>query len=190
MGKITKKPKKVLSTVSLTDEERGGTNGNTRRRAVRSTGSALNAQLPRLTLHPMFASATQHTRINALILAIQDAPEDELPGLLNAVPHWHWPRTDLHYWIKPLNRFDSILEEVCKSYNVTADNIQVNEFTPRTKELLLAILRFTRLLLENATNRKLYGSFDVSQIRMLLAVSLHVRDCSSTLVQKSERHRH
>ena len=101
--------------------------------------------------------------MNALILSVQDVPDDELPAVLNAVQHWHWPRTDLHYWIKPLNRFDNILEEIAKSYRVggsDGDAIQINEFTPRTKELILAILRFTRLLLENATNRKLYASFD------------------------------
>jgi E3 ubiquitin-protein ligase HUWE1 len=100
--------------------------------------------------------------VNALILAIQDAPQDELAAILSTVQVWHWPRTDLHYWIKPLNRFDSILDEICKNYHVVDNTIQVNEFTPRTKELILAILRFTRLLLDNATNRKLYSSFDVS----------------------------
>lgn len=104
----------------------------------------------------------QHPQVNAVILAIQDAPDHDLPGILDAVGYWHWPRTDLHYWIKPLNRFDNILEEICKNYNVKEDQIQVNEFTPRTKELILAIIRFSRLLLENATNRKLYSSFDVS----------------------------
>lgn len=94
---------------------------------------------------------------------MQDVPDDELPAVLNSIQHWNWPRTDLHYWIRPLNRFDSILDEVCKSYRIgwpNGDAMQMNEFTPRTKELLLAILRFTRLLLENATNRKLYASFD------------------------------
>lgn len=110
----------------------------------------------------------QHPKITAVILAIQDAQDHDLPGILNAVQYWHWPRTDLHYWIKPLNRFDGILEEICKSYNVTGDNVQVNEFTPRTKELILSIIRFTRLLLENATNRKLYSSFDVSNVNAVV----------------------
>ena len=105
----------------------------------------------------------QHAGVNALILSVQDVPDDELPAVLDAVQHWHWPRTDLHYWIKPLNRFDSILEEISKSYRIggaNGDFVQASEFTPRTKQLVLAILRFTRLLLENATNRKLYASFD------------------------------
>lgn len=106
----------------------------------------------------------QHPKITALILAIQHGAEDELASILAAVQVWHWPRTDLHYWIKPLNRFDAILEEICKSYGLVGGQVQVSEFTPRTKELVLAILRFTRLLLENATNRKLYSSFDVSML--------------------------
>lgn len=76
---------------------------------------------------------------------------------------------------------------MCKLYNIgtgsnigssndagkaaTGDHVQASKFTPRTKELILAILRFTRLLLENATNRKLYASFDVSSLEDGFAAS-------------------
>lgn len=121
--------------------------------------------------------------MNDLVDQITDVPEDELAALLDGIRYWNWPRTDLHYWIKPLNRFDQILEDACRLYDIgscavprlphvrgerdrdaSKDKVQQNEFTPRTKNVILSILRFTRLLLDNATNRKLYASFDVGSI--------------------------
>ena len=59
-----------------------------------------------------------------------------------------------------LNKFDAILEEVVDSYELS--KLQQNDFTPNTKETLLQVLRFLRLLLENCTQRKLFSSYDVS----------------------------
>lgn len=59
-----------------------------------------------------------------------------------------------------LDRFDDVLANVIQSYEL--GKLQTNDFTPKTKELLLGILRVTRLLLENCTSRKLYSSYDVS----------------------------
>jgi hypothetical protein len=102
----------------------------------------------------------QHPAVNELIARVEAAPEHELAGVLAAVQEWSWPRTDLQYWSKALNRFDTILETVCNDYHLP--DIQLNDFTPKTKELVVEVLRFTRLLLENATNKKLYASHDVS----------------------------
>lgn len=46
--------------------------------------------------------------------------------------------------------------------------LQTNDFTPKTKELLLSILRWTRQLLENCTSRKLFSSYDVSALATLV----------------------
>lgn len=80
--------------------------------------------------------------------------------MLSEIETWKWPRSDLNAWIKVLNKFEAILEEVIRDYEV--DKLQVNVFTPATKATLCEILRFERLLLENSTNRKMFHSYDVS----------------------------
>lgn len=61
-----------------------------------------------------------------------------------------------------LNRFDDILADICTSYHLKDGHVQLNEFTPKTKELLIAILDFTRILLEHATNKRAWNGYDVS----------------------------
>lgn len=110
-------------------------------------------------------SPSTNPGIAAFILAIQSCTPDSLPSLLNPISSsgWTWPRTDLQHWIQPLNRFDSILEDVIRDYDLgSMEHCQTNAFTPRTKELVGAILAFEKVLLENSTNRKIFASFDVS----------------------------
>ena len=95
-----------------------------------------------------------------LIDKLADTPIGELPDVLAQIDHWRWPRSDLNAWIKVLNKFDAILEEAIRDYNV--DTLQVNDFSSQTKDTILEILRFERLLLENSTNRKMFNSYDVS----------------------------
>ncbi|GAA5851451.1 hypothetical protein JCM3766R1_000331 [Sporobolomyces carnicolor] len=101
--------------------------------------------------------------IASFIDRIQRVPQDELPSLLDPVVRdgWTWPRTDMQHWIYPLNRFDEILEQIIKDYDLAdMEHCQTNDFTPRTKELLLSLLKFQKLLLENSTNRKIFNGFD------------------------------
>ncbi|OCF44407.1 hypothetical protein I317_01667 [Kwoniella heveanensis CBS 569] len=94
----------------------------------------------------------------ALANRIVTCTETELPSVLKAFDCWVYPRSDLHVWINVLDRFDDILADITKSYGLS--KLQTNDFTPKTKELLLEILRVQRLLLENCTNRKLFASYD------------------------------
>lgn len=105
-----------------------------------------------------------HAGIAAFIKALQTVPQDELPQLLKPIvaEGWQWPRTDLQHWIYPLNRFDEILETVIRDYDLAdTKHCQTNDFTPRTKELVLSVLAFQKVLLENSTNRKIFMGFDV-----------------------------
>lgn len=129
----------------------------------------------------------QSPEVDRLLERVSSASDDELPLVLDSISEWCWPRGDLHYWTQTLNRFDSILEETCKDYqlkDVSASNpppttangvgfssLQINEFTPNRKRLLVSVLRFSRLLIENCTNRKLYASYEVS----LLSVWKRIR---------------
>lgn len=106
-----------------------------------------------------------HPGIAHFILTVVTTLEDDndLVALLNSHLVWVWPRTDLHHWIGVLNRFDAILDQIIKDYDLNSmDHAQTSPFTPRTAALLHAILAFEKVLLENATNRKVFASFDVS----------------------------
>lgn len=102
----------------------------------------------------------QHPDLAALMDRLLSCPQDELPELFSTVPHWRWPRSDLHSWVKVLNKLDTILKDIIQEYDI--DNLQGKEFTAIHKSTLLEILRFETLLLENSTNRKLFSSYDVS----------------------------
>lgn len=93
-----------------------------------------------------------------LISKLLQTPEDDLADFLSHIDTWKWPRSDLNAWIKVLNRFDAVLEEAIRVYDV--DKLQLNAFTPATKKTISEILRFERLLLENSTNRKTFSSYD------------------------------
>lgn len=110
----------------------------------------------------------QHPQVVEVISTLIDTPNDDLPEVLAQIDIWKWPRSDLNAWIKILNKFDAILEEIIRDYNV--DKLQVNPFSPVTKKTLCEILRFERLLLENSTNRKTFNSYDVR----IHHINLHV----------------
>ncbi|KAJ3553706.1 hypothetical protein NM688_g3471 [Phlebia brevispora] len=93
-----------------------------------------------------------------LIDKLADTPNEDLAEVLGQIDYWKWPRSDLNAWVKVLNKFDAILEEAIRDYNI--DKMQMNPFTPSTKRLICEVLRFERLLLENSTNRKTFNSYD------------------------------
>ncbi|KAI0318271.1 hypothetical protein OF83DRAFT_1262061 [Amylostereum chailletii] len=106
-------------------------------------------------------------QVAELINKLIDTPNDDLHEVLSEIDAWKWPRSDLNAWIKVLNKFDAILEEIIRDYDV--DKLQINPFTPLNKKTACEILRFERLLLENSTNRKTFASYD--RINSLLSTS-------------------
>ncbi|WVQ94836.1 hypothetical protein IAU59_001919 [Kwoniella sp. CBS 9459] len=75
----------------------------------------------------------------ALAERIVSCSETELPSVLKSFDRWVYPRSDLHAWVNVLDRLDDVLAEITTSYGLS--KIQTNDFTPKTKELLLEILR-------------------------------------------------
>lgn len=105
-----------------------------------------------------------HPGIASFIAQLSTAEPHDLPALVDPLVRegWSWPRTDLQHWIVPLNRFDEILEQTITDYDLAGmEHAQTNSFTPRTKHLVLSVLAFEKLLLENSTNRKIFNGFDV-----------------------------
>ncbi|KAG8936847.1 hypothetical protein FRC02_010709 [Tulasnella sp. 418] len=99
-----------------------------------------------------------HPEITELINTILDTPTNDLAALIGGIPEWRWPRSDLGNWIKVLNKFDVILQDIIAEYDI--DSLQLKELTSSAKSTVLEVLRFERMLLENSTSRKLYSSYD------------------------------
>ncbi|KIK67399.1 hypothetical protein GYMLUDRAFT_37513 [Collybiopsis luxurians FD-317 M1] len=109
-------------------------------------------------LHKSKRTVPPPPQVADLITKLSNTPDDALAQTLEEIDSWKWQRSDLNAWIKVLNKFDGILEDVIREYDI--DKLQVREFSPDSKKLVSEILKFERLLLENSTNRKMYNSYD------------------------------
>ncbi|KAG0231894.1 hypothetical protein BGW42_008561 [Actinomortierella wolfii] len=124
--------------------------------------------------------------VRNLIKTLKECPEAEIPTHIEATPEWIWPRGDLFHWTGVLNRFDDILDHICKAHDMKKP--QPKEFSAETRRMTLAILNFSRLLLESCTNRNLYSSYE--QLNDLL----YTRDldilesCLRLMLRPAQRH--
>ncbi|KAF5393284.1 hypothetical protein D9757_000601 [Collybiopsis confluens] len=109
-------------------------------------------------LHKSKRTVPPPPQVAELITRLSSTADDALAETLEEIDTWKWQRSDLNAWIKVLNKFDTILEDVIREYDI--DKLQVREFSPESKKLVSEILKFERLLLENSTNRKMYNSYD------------------------------
>jgi E3 ubiquitin-protein ligase HUWE1 len=116
------------------------------------------------------ASARLHRQppdVAKLVKRITDTPDNELAAVLRPIRVWHYIRGDMHAWVGVTKQFIRILKGFRDSYGFGAGSsvqfrLQLNPFTPKDKELIIEILRFIRLLMENCTNRKLFEGYEVS----------------------------
>ncbi|KAF9935205.1 hypothetical protein FBU30_006290 [Linnemannia zychae] len=124
--------------------------------------------------------------IRNLIKMLKECPETELAAHIEATPEWTWPRGDLFHWVGVLNRFDEILDTLCKTHDMKKP--QPKEFSAADRRLVLAILNFSRLLLESCTNRNLYASYE--QLNDLLNTrDLDILEsCLRLLLRPAQRH--
>ncbi|CEL60680.1 E3 ubiquitin-protein ligase HUWE1 [Rhizoctonia solani AG-1 IB] len=108
-----------------------------------------------------------HPEVAALISTLIATPQSELAQFIGNISLWTWPRSDLNSWTKVLNRFDAIFSDLIDKYDL--NKLQLSNFDEADKKLLLELLRFERMLLENSTNRKLFASYD--RLNAFLATS-------------------
>jgi E3 ubiquitin-protein ligase HUWE1 len=106
---------------------------------------------------------SQHPQVASLITTLLETPVNQLADVFESVHTWSYPRSDLHSWIAVLNKLDEIYENIIQEYGLS--KLQNKIFCPSSKRLLLGLLRFQRMLLDNSTNRKLFNSYDVSVLR-------------------------
>ncbi|KAF9186277.1 hypothetical protein BGZ51_006019 [Haplosporangium sp. Z 767] len=121
-----------------------------------------------------------------LIKNLKECAESDIATHVEATPEWVWPRGDLFHWVAVLNRFDDILDNLCKTHDMK--KAQPKEFSAENRRLVLSILGLSRMLLENCTNRNLYASYEH------LNDLLHSRDlnvvesCLRLLLRPAQRH--
>ncbi|CAZ79591.1 unnamed protein product [Tuber melanosporum] len=102
--------------------------------------------------------ATLSPFLKSFITTATSIPIPELLPFLSKFPaHWPFPRGDLYHWIALLNRFDSILEEQVQKYKLK-EGPQTILWERQDEELVIGVLKFSRMLVENCGNRSLYGS--------------------------------
>ncbi|KAJ1850939.1 E3 ubiquitin-protein ligase tom1, partial [Coemansia sp. RSA 2703] len=96
--------------------------------------------------------------IQSLREQLETCPVDDIYRVLEPLHEWPFVRGDIYHWITVLNRFDDIMAEVCENYQLTS--LQMKTFDAGTQRLLVAIVTFSRLLMENCINRNLYNSVE------------------------------
>lgn len=141
-----------------------------------------------LLISPFLPLLGQHPDIEALITRINGCPTSDLATLIKTeVPPntpWRYPRGDLHSWIPVLDRLDGILGDLLETYTIDrpdATTVQGRKFDGQDRELILEILRFERILLDNSTSRKIYASYDRLQA-LLFTQDLQVLHATILLI--------
>ncbi|KAI0884665.1 uncharacterized protein GGS22DRAFT_145502 [Annulohypoxylon maeteangense] len=129
---------------------------------------------------------TQSPWLQEFIDNATSVPLPLLPKTLATFPsRWPFPRGDLYHWIPLLNRFDDVLESFCSTYKLNegpqtrdigcdvlrsssvGDQEKANEPQDFSElgygkdgdvQLVVAILKFTQMLLDHCGNRSMYAS--------------------------------
>ncbi|KAK9489405.1 hypothetical protein V1508DRAFT_464960 [Lipomyces doorenjongii] len=93
------------------------------------------------------------------ISTLETCPQSDIAKRVRSFgPLWDQPRGDLHHWIPVLNRFDEILETAVTKSGLRANLPSAYVFSAEEEEMLVAILDFSALLLEECSHRSLYAS--------------------------------
>ncbi|KIW96308.1 uncharacterized protein Z519_03377 [Cladophialophora bantiana CBS 173.52] len=121
--------------------------------------------------------------VSDLVKQVSTVPLADLPDVFRGwSPRWPYPRGDLNNWIEPLDRFDSILQSFISRYGldkgpqtipfgssvllegspgIDEQGLKERGFGPDgDRELVEAILGFSKLLVEKCANRAVYNSTD------------------------------
>ena len=138
---------------------------------------------------PRALTSAQSPWVKDYVLAVASTPLPLIPRKLDEFPtRWPFPRGDLYHWIPVLNRFDSILEAFCATYQLH-DGFQTRDFAcdlllnkgapveyaddqsysgerlaelgyreDGDRQLIISILTFTKVLLQHCGNRSIYAS--------------------------------
>lgn len=96
-----------------------------------------------------------------LIEELKSCDEEKLLVVLKRIRTWNCGKCELYHWIDVLDIFDSILEECCCKESPDQWTLPVDlPQNAKKRELLLAIISFTALLIEHSFSRHLYNSIE------------------------------
>lgn len=112
-------------------------------------------------------SCLQPPDVDALIKRLTDASEPDVVAVLKQLQIWRYPRADMNSFLPVTKKFGQILANVREKYGFGAAatgecKLQIESFSSEDRTLVLEILRFFRLLMENSTNRKQFDGYEVS----------------------------
>ncbi|KAI9021182.1 hypothetical protein DFJ74DRAFT_607013, partial [Hyaloraphidium curvatum] len=116
-----------------------------------------------------------------LIQKLSTVAEAELPNVIGSFRDWTFPKSDFFVWIPVLNRFDGILETIIAKHDLK--HYQTVPFSAQTKELLISVLGFSKILWDNCTNRNIYASYEHLN-ELLLTEDADVQEALLRLLQK------
>lgn len=109
---------------------------------------------------PSFLETERGKHFEPLIDQIVACPKPQLSAFLEANMTWNYPKSDLVHWVKVLNHFDELFEKIIAEYGYLLESPKLREISPQDSTLVISCLQFSKLLLENCVNRKLYSSSD------------------------------
>eukprot|EP01113_Clastostelium_recurvatum_P048440 TRINITY_DN881_c0_g1_i1.p1 TRINITY_DN881_c0_g1~~TRINITY_DN881_c0_g1_i1.p1 ORF type:complete len:3939 (-),score=1134.74 TRINITY_DN881_c0_g1_i1:193-12009(-) len=95
-----------------------------------------------------------------LISVLLSANDSELLDVLSSIKQWPFEKSDLAVWVDVLNKCDSILEVNSPKPQPQQDGGRPSSPPSHNKSLLLQVLRFTIMLIENNAGHSLYNSVD------------------------------
>jgi len=73
---------------------------------------------------------------------------------------WPFPKSDLFQWVPLVDRFDEVLAKVVEECWDSQSGLQFKPLD-EWRDVVVSILTFTRLLLDNCSSRNIYCSYDV-----------------------------
>ncbi|GFZ12610.1 LOW protein: E3 ubiquitin ligase-like protein [Actinidia rufa] len=116
--------------------------------------------------------------INGIIATPLEKIEEPLKGFI-----WEFEKGDFHHWVDLFNHFDTFFEKNIKSRrDLRVEDDFLESDPPFPREAVLQILRVTRIILENCTNKHFYSSYEHHLSSLLASTDADVVEaCLQTL---------
>lgn len=112
--------------------------------------------------------------ISSITTAALENIQEPLKGFV-----WEFDKGDFHHWVDLFNHFDSFFEKFIKprkDLQVEDNFLEADPLFPR--DAVLQILRVTRIILENCTNKHLYSSYEHHLSSLLASTDADVFEAS------------
>ncbi|OVA07229.1 Ubiquitin-associated domain/translation elongation factor EF-Ts [Macleaya cordata] len=117
-------------------------------------------------------------KIRSFINSVTSSPLENIEELLKDFV-WEFDKGDFHHWVDLFNHFDSYFEKHIKSRkDLQVEDNFLAAVPPFPREAVLQILRVTRIILENCTNKHFYSSYEQHLASLLSSTDADVVEAS------------